>query len=77
MGIWKPDPGLFLHVAAQYGASPAQCVVVEDSPTGVTAAVAAGMQALFYQPHQAEEPVPAGVRVFGHMNELGPLLAGR
>ncbi|GGP20063.1 HAD-IA family hydrolase [Silvimonas iriomotensis] len=76
VGIWKPDPGLFLHVAAHYGAAPARCVVVEDSPTGVTGAVAAGMQALFYQPHGLVDTVPAGARAFHHMDELPGLLAG-
>jgi HAD superfamily hydrolase (TIGR01509 family) len=39
----KPAPDLFLHVAAQMGVSPKDCVVVEDSPAGVSAAAAAGM----------------------------------
>lgn len=39
----KPAPDLFLRVAAETGARPAECIVVEDSPAGVTAAAAAGM----------------------------------
>ncbi|MFB7947258.1 HAD family hydrolase [Kitasatospora phosalacinea] len=39
----KPAPDLFLHAAARMGVEPADCVVVEDSPAGVTAARAAGM----------------------------------
>ncbi len=39
----KPAPDLFLHAAASMGASPAQCVVVEDTPSGIAAAVSAGM----------------------------------
>jgi HAD superfamily hydrolase (TIGR01509 family) len=39
----KPSPDLFLHVAAKMGVAPADCIVVEDSPAGVTAATAAGM----------------------------------
>jgi HAD superfamily hydrolase (TIGR01509 family) len=39
----KPAPDLFLHVAKTMRVSPAECIVVEDSPTGVTAAAAAGM----------------------------------
>jgi HAD superfamily hydrolase (TIGR01509 family) len=42
----KPAPDLFLHAARRMGAAPALCVVVEDSPAGVTAAVAAGMTAI-------------------------------
>jgi len=39
----KPAPDLFLHAAAKMGFSPSQCIVVEDSIVGVTAARAAGM----------------------------------
>jgi HAD superfamily hydrolase (TIGR01509 family) len=39
----KPSPDLFLHAAAKMGVAPADCIVVEDSPAGVTAATAAGM----------------------------------
>jgi beta-phosphoglucomutase-like phosphatase (HAD superfamily) len=43
---WKPDPGLFLHAAAAMHAEPGRCVVVEDSPSGVRAGVAAGMRVI-------------------------------
>jgi beta-phosphoglucomutase-like phosphatase (HAD superfamily) len=39
----KPHPDIFLHAAEQMGAAPADCIVIEDSASGVTAAVAAGM----------------------------------
>lgn len=42
----KPAPDLFLHAAASMGVAPARCVVLEDSPSGVIAAVRAGMRAL-------------------------------
>lgn len=44
----KPAPDLFLHAAASMGAHPAACVVLEDTPSGVTAAVAAGMRCMGY-----------------------------
>src|SRR5687767_2996277 len=37
----KPAPDVFLHAAKKFGAAPSACAVVEDTPTGVTAAVAA------------------------------------
>jgi len=40
----KPAPDIFLVAAAELGARPAACVVVEDSPAGVAAGRAAGMQ---------------------------------
>ncbi|MBO0732593.1 MAG: HAD family phosphatase [Acidimicrobiaceae bacterium] len=42
----KPAPDLFLHAAARLGASPSTTVVVEDSPLGIEAALAAGMTAV-------------------------------
>ncbi len=40
----KPFPDVFLEAARRLGMRPEECVVFEDSPTGVTAAVAAGMR---------------------------------
>lgn len=43
----KPAPDLFLYAADQMGSIPAEdCLVIEDSVTGVTAAVAAGMRVI-------------------------------
>ncbi len=42
----KPAPDLFLFAAAAMQATPASCVVIEDSIPGVQAAVAAGMRVL-------------------------------
>jgi HAD superfamily hydrolase (TIGR01509 family) len=42
----KPAPDLFLHAAARMDAAPSECLVVEDSPVGVAAAIAAGMKAI-------------------------------
>ena len=42
----KPAPDLFLFAAEQMRASPARCLVIEDSVPGVTGAVAAGMTVL-------------------------------
>jgi HAD superfamily hydrolase (TIGR01509 family) len=44
----KPAPDLFLHAADTMGVPPERCVVVEDSPFGVTAAMSAGMRCLAY-----------------------------
>jgi HAD superfamily hydrolase (TIGR01509 family) len=44
----KPHPDLFLHAAATMAVEPSRCAVVEDTPSGVTAAVCAGMRALGY-----------------------------
>lgn len=40
----KPHPDIYLKLAQEFGLPPAQCIVFEDSPTGVRAARAAGMR---------------------------------
>lgn len=40
----KPAPDLFLFAAAQMGADPARCLVIEDSLNGLRAGLAAGMR---------------------------------
>jgi HAD superfamily hydrolase (TIGR01509 family) len=44
----KPFPDVFLHAARQQGVLPADCAVIEDTPTGVRAGVAAGMTVFGY-----------------------------
>lgn len=39
----KPAPDIYLLAAQRLGVSPSQCLVLEDSPTGVRAGLAAGM----------------------------------
>jgi len=42
----KPDPEIDLLVARELGVKPEDCLVIEDSPAGVTAALAAGMDVI-------------------------------
>src|SRR5262245_16586266 len=39
----KPAPDLFLYAASRMGVQAAECIVIEDSAAGVSAATAAGM----------------------------------
>lgn len=72
----KPAPDLFLHAARMLGAEPARCVVVEDSPTGVQAARAAGMRVLGHAGlTPAQRLLDAGAHaVFDDMRRLPKLL---
>lgn len=40
----KPDPEMYLMVARELGVPPSECLVIEDSPTGVEAALNANMR---------------------------------
>lgn len=49
----KPDPEIYLTAACAIGASPANCIVIEDSEHGMHAAKSAGMYCIGYAPEQA------------------------
>jgi len=42
----KPEPDSYLMAAARMGLHPSECVVIEDSPRGMCAALAAGMRCI-------------------------------
>ena len=71
LGVWKPDPGLFLHAAETMGMPPDRCLVVEDSNSGVVAAKAAGMRVLRFGDHPLNEEAHGS---FTHYSELSGLL---
>ncbi len=72
---FKPAPDLFLYAAATIGVEPAACAVVEDTPSGVEAAVAAGMRALGYTADSDESALrEAGAERLGSLDELPRLL---
>ncbi len=48
----KPAPDLFLYAAAKMEVDPAECVVVEDAQSGVTAALESGMVAVGIGPEE-------------------------
>jgi HAD superfamily hydrolase (TIGR01509 family) len=79
----KPAPDLFLFAARQLGAVPEECVVVEDSLTGVEAASAAGMPVVGFcggshcPDGHADRLIAAGCsRVFAGMPDLADFLCG-
>jgi HAD superfamily hydrolase (TIGR01509 family) len=72
----KPAPDVFLFAADRLGVEPNRCAVIEDTPTGVTAAVAAGMHVFGYAANTpASRLHSAGAhRVFSAMASLPALL---
>lgn len=73
VGAYKPDPEIYLHVARQLGFKPHECVVIEDSITGVTAGSRAKMFTLFYNVHNEFINLP-NVYSFSDMRKLPFLL---
>jgi beta-phosphoglucomutase-like phosphatase (HAD superfamily) len=77
----KPAPDLFLFAADQMQASPARCLVIEDSVPGVTGAIAAGMAVLGFhggshcRPGYGETLRAAGaIGIFDDMRQLARLI---
>ncbi|GAB3253782.1 HAD-IA family hydrolase [Chitinimonas naiadis] len=73
----KPAPDLYLAAAQGMGASPARCLVIEDSVAGATAATAAGCTVLGFtgtrhdEADAAQRLLAAGaVAVFDQMTQL-------
>ncbi|MFJ1745923.1 HAD family hydrolase [Streptomyces sp. NPDC088116] len=76
VGRGKPAPDLFLHAAARMGVAPERCAVVEDSPHGVSAARAAGMDVYAYTAMTPADRLTGATGYFSDMAEL-PGLLGR
>ncbi len=72
----KPFPDVYLAAAAALQASPHRCAVVEDTPTGVAAGVAAGAFVFAYAPGgDGSELRQAGAsQVFTDMAQLPMLM---
>ena len=78
----KPAPDLFLFAAEQMKVSPARCLVIEDSISGIAAALAAGMTVLGYHGGSHCRPGHAGTLraagaalTFDDMRQLPGLIA--
>jgi HAD superfamily hydrolase (TIGR01509 family) len=65
----KPNPEAYLTAAARLGVDPTRCVAIEDSPTGVAAAEAAGCLTVAVPHHVPIPPAPGRV-VVPSMGEL-------
>jgi HAD superfamily hydrolase (TIGR01509 family) len=74
----KPFPDVFLYAARQQGVAPADCAVIEDTPTGVRAGVAAGMTVFGYCALTPKQRlIEAGAHhTFERMRDLPGLMSG-
>lgn len=74
VGRGKPAPDLFLYAAERMGVAPERCLVVEDSPLGVQAARAAGMDVYGFTAMTPAERLADATQLFAGMDELADLL---
>lgn len=61
----KPNPQPYLLAAERLGVDPTQCVAIEDSPSGVRSATAAGMRVIVV-PGELEVPAELGTARLKH-----------
>lgn len=67
----KPHPDIYLHAADAIGVDPSRCAVVEDTVTGATAGIAAGMTVFGYAGMTSPEKLEAtGAQVIFSMEDL-------
>jgi len=72
---WKPKPDVFLWAAKTMGFKPNECLVVEDSVSGVKAALAGGFDVFGYTEHDYEDELQAlATNTFNSMNKLIKLM---
>ncbi|MFH9687343.1 HAD family hydrolase [Streptomyces sp. NPDC021019] len=75
VGRGKPAPDLFLYAAERMGVAPERCVVIEDSPLGVEAARAAGMDVYGFTSMMPADRLTGVTGHFSDMAQLPELLA--
>ncbi|CAH1208083.1 Phosphorylated carbohydrates phosphatase [Paenibacillus plantiphilus] len=67
----KPSPDIFLRAAELLGVAPSDCLVIEDSHHGVTAAKAAGMTCVgYYNPNSGKQDLSHADRVIASYEEI-------
>jgi HAD superfamily hydrolase (TIGR01509 family) len=74
----KPFPDLFLFAARHFNVRPSACLVIEDSESGISAALSAGMSVYGFSARAADGRLEAAGanRVFRQMSELPSLVGG-
>jgi HAD superfamily hydrolase (TIGR01509 family) len=75
IGIWKPAPDIYLHAAKIMGFKPFECAVIEDSATGIRAAISGGFDVYAFTKEKDKAAFnKLGATVFGEMKELFQIL---
>ena len=72
---WKPDPAVFLWASETMGFKPDECVVIEDSISGVKAAVNGGFDVFGFTAHDYNKELKGQATLtFNSMAQLSQLL---
>lgn len=72
---WKPEPDVFIWAAKTMGFKPEDCVVIEDSLTGIQAAKAGGFDVFGFTAHDYNnELVAEATTTFNSMEKLLELI---
>lgn len=75
LGVWKPDPALYLKAAEAMGYPPERCVVIDDAAVGVEAGLKAGMQVIHLNHFPDSETTPDGAIALLHAKDLPQVIA--
>jgi len=76
INVWKPKPDLYLYAAKQFKINPSNCLVIEDSISGATAAIEAGMTCYGYcRDTKRSDFENIGVRPINSMDEIKTMVS--
>jgi mannitol-1-/sugar-/sorbitol-6-phosphatase len=70
----KPDPEPFLIGAQELGVEPTRCLVLEDAPSGIAAANAAGMEVVAFRTSHMENELAEATEILDTLAEAVALL---
>lgn len=72
---WKPEPEVYLWAAETMGFKPHECLVIEDSVSGVKGALAGGFDVFGYTEHDYKNELnPIATKTFSSMDKLLAML---
>lgn len=75
INCWKPNPELYLHAAKTMGYEIHECVVIEDSPTGIRAAKTGGFKVYgLVNDYNKEQLEAENIPLFNNMAKLQEIL---
>ena len=73
----KPDPEPFLLGASQLGVAPGRCLALEDAPSGIESARAAGIPVVAFRTSHLESELEGAIEILDTLAEAVDLLLKR